>query len=558
MLQNLHVKNLALINETEVDFKEGLNILSGETGAGKSIIIGSINLALGEKVQKEMLRENADYALVELIFSVTDPRQKELLKELDVIPENDQIILSRKIVNGRGVAKVNSESVPVSKMKAIASVLIDIHGQHEHQSLLSKRKHLEILDDYAKEELADWKQKVRASYQEYRRIEEELVHADVNEEERLRELSFLEYEVREIEEAGLEIGEDETLEANYRKFSNGKKIMEAVNGAYLLTGSQDDSASELIGRAVRELGAGAAYDEQVKSLEEQLLQIDSLVNDFNREIAEYIDETEFDDETFYQMEKRLDEINHLKSKYGNSIASVLEAAEEKRERMTKLADYDAYLSRLKKQLECAREELEGYCEQVSKIRKKYAVTLTAAVTEALKDLNFLDVRFEMHFERTPDYTANGTDDAEFLISTNPGEPVKPLGKVASGGELSRIMLAIKTVLADNDAIETLIFDEIDSGISGRTAQMVSEKMNVLGRNHQIICITHLPQIAAMADAHYLIEKSVENQTTVSRIRELSSEESIEELARMLGGVEITDKVRESAKEMKELARQKKK
>lgn len=558
MLQNLHVKNLALINETEVDFKEGLNILSGETGAGKSIIIGSINLALGEKVQKEMLRENADYALVELIFSVTDPRQKELLKELDVIPENDQIILSRKIVNGRGVAKVNSESVPVSKMKAIASVLIDIHGQHEHQSLLSKRKHLEILDDYAKEELADWKQKVRASYQEYRRIEEELAHADVNEEERLRELSFLEYEVREIEEAGLEIGEDETLEANYRKFSNGKKIMEAVNGAYLLTGSQDDSASELIGRAVRELGAGAAYDEQVKSLEEQLLQIDSLVNDFNREIAEYIDETEFDDETFYQMEKRLDEINHLKSKYGNSIASVLEAAEEKRERMAKLADYDAYLSRLKKQLECAREELDGYCEQVSKIRKKYAVTLTAAVTEALKDLNFLDVRFEMHFEKTPDYTANGTDDAEFLISTNPGEPVKPLGKVASGGELSRIMLAIKTVLADNDAIETLIFDEIDSGISGRTAQMVSEKMNVLGRNHQIICITHLPQIAAMADAHYLIEKSVENQTTVSRIRELSGEESIAELARMLGGVEITDKVRESAKEMKELARQKKK
>ena len=558
MLQNLHVKNLALINETEVDFKEGLNILSGETGAGKSIIIGSINLALGEKVQKEMLRENADYALVELIFSVTDPRQKELLKELDVIPENDQIILSRKIVNGRGVAKVNSESVPVSKMKAIASVLIDIHGQHEHQSLLSKRKHLEILDDYAKEELADWKQKVRASYQEYRRIEEELAHADVNEEERLRELSFLEYEVREIEEAGLEIGEDETLEANYRKFSNGKKIMEAVNGAYLLTGSQDDSASELIGRAVRELGAGAAYDEQVKSLEEQLLQIDSLVNDFNREIAEYIDETEFDDETFYQMEKRLDEINHLKSKYGNSIASVLEAAEKKRERMAKLADYDAYLSRLKKQLECAREELDGYCEQVSKIRKKYAVTLTAAVTEALKDLNFLDVRFEMHFERTPDYTANGTDDAEFLISTNPGEPVKPLGKVASGGELSRIMLAIKTVLADNDAIETLIFDEIDSGVSGRTAQMVSEKMNVLGRNHQIICITHLPQIAAMADAHYLIEKSVENQTTVSRIRELSGEESIEELARMLGGVEITDKVRESAKEMKELARQKKK
>ena len=557
MLQNLHVKNLALINETEVDFKEGLNILSGETGAGKSIIIGSINLALGEKVQKEMLRENADYALVELVFSVTDPKQKEMLRELEVFPENDQIILSRKIVNGRGVAKVNAESVPVSKMKEIASILIDIHGQHEHQSLLSKKKHLEILDDYAKEDLADQKAKLREAYQKYRSIQEELKHADVNEEERLRELSFLEYEVHEIEEAGLEPGEDETLEASYRKFSNGKKIMEAVNGAYLLTGSQDDNVSELLGRALRELSAGVSYDEQVKGLEEQLLQIDSLVNDFNREIAEYIDETEFDDETFYEMEKRLDQINHLKAKYGSSIEAVLEAAEEKRERMTKLLDYDQYLLQLKEQLLDAEKDLKKYCEKVSDIRKKYAVTLTAAVTEALKDLNFLDVRFEMHFEQTSDYTANGTDDAEFLISTNPGEPVKPLGKVASGGELSRIMLAIKTVLADNDAIETLIFDEIDSGISGRTAQMVSEKMNVLGRNHQIICITHLPQIAAMADAHYLIEKSVENQTTVSRIRNLSDEESIEELARMLGGVEITDKVRESAREMKELARKKK-
>ena len=451
MLQNLHVKNLALIDETEVDFRNGLNILSGETGAGKSIIIGSINLALGEKVQKEMLRENADYALVELIFSVTDEKQKELLRELDVFPENDEVILSRKIVNGRGVAKVNAESVPASKMREIASILIDIHGQHEHQSLLSKKKHLEILDDYAKEEIFDPKEKLREAYKNYRALLEELKEADVDEEERLREISFLEYEIKEIEEADLKEGEDEVLEADYRKFSNGKKIMEAVNAAYQYTGNQSDNVSELT-------------------------------------------ETEFDDETFYRMEKRLDELNHLKSKYGSTIADILSELEKKQNRLQQLQDFDQYIGNLKQKLADAEQELKKYCDKVSKIRKKYAKKLTGAVTEALKDLNFLDVKFEMEFGQTADYTANGTDDPEFLISTNPGEPVKPLGKVASGRELSRIMLAIKTVLADQDAIETLIFDEIDSGISGRTAQMVSEKMNVLAKNHQIICITHLPQI----------------------------------------------------------------
>lgn len=557
MLQNLHVKNLALIDEAEVDFGDGLNILSGETGAGKSIIIGSINLALGEKIQKEMLRENADYALVELIFSVTGEKQKALLRELDVIPENDQVILSRKIVNGRGVAKVNSESVPASRMREIAAVLIDIHGQHDHQSLLSKKKHLEILDDFAKEEVSDWKEKLKEAYHTYKEIVQERKNADVNDEERNREISFLEYEIREIEEAALQKGEDEALEADYRKYSHGKKIMEAVNASYSYTGSQDECASELTGRALKELGMVSSYDERIQGLEEQLVEIDNLINDFNRELSDYIEDTEFDDETFYRIEKRLDELNHLKSKYGNRIEDILQGLEDRKDRLCKLLDYDEYLSSLKKKEKEAEEKLKDYCDKVSFIRKKYAKKLTSLVTEALKDLNFLDVKFEMQFDTTADYTANGTDDAEFVISTNPGEPLKPLGKVASGGELSRIMLAIKTVLADQDDVETLIFDEIDSGISGRTAQMVSEKMNVLSRNHQIICITHLPQIAAMADSHYLIEKSVEHDATVSKIHHLSTDESIKELARMLGGVTITEKVIESAKEMKELAIQKK-
>lgn len=555
MLQNLHVKNLALIDETEVEFGPGLNILSGETGAGKSIIIGSINLALGEKVQKEMLRDNGESALVELIFFVEDADTIEAIRALDIEMEDDTVILSRKITGGRAIGRINGEAVSASKMKAVASLLIDIHGQHEHQSLLSKKKHLEILDTFAKETLGDKKEKLAQCYQEYRKLKDELEHANLDGEERAREVSFLEYEVKEIEDAQLTVGEDEELEAVFRKYSNGKKIMDAVGVANAATSEDDESASERIGRALRELSSVSGYDERVKEMEEQLTEIDNLLSDFNHELASYLSDEEFDEETFYETEKRLDLINHLKSKYGNTIADILKYCEEKAERIVVLNDYDAYLAGLQKNVSEKEKQLEQLSKKVSDIRKKESKKLTESIKNALLDLNFLDVQFTMEFAET-DYTANGIDDAQFLISTNPGEPVKPLGKVASGGELSRIMLAIKTVMA-SDKIGTLIFDEIDSGISGRTAQMVSEKMNVLGRSHQIICITHLPQIAAMADSHFLIEKSVENQATVSKIHKLTDEESVEELARMLGGVEITDTVLENAREMKQMAYMKK-
>lgn len=557
MLVSLHVKNLALIEEAEVEFGPGLNILSGETGAGKSIIIGSINLALGEKVSKEMLRENAEYALVELIFKVENPQQQKLLEEMDVFPEDGEIIMSRKITATRSVGKINSETVSASCMKAVAALLIDIHGQHEHQSLLHKKKHLEILDEYAKEELKEKKETLKACYQEYQKILEEKKQAVTDDVQRERELSFLEYEINEIQEAHLVVGEDETLESSYRKMANSRKIMEAANTAHNLTGG-DGSATEQVGRALRELTSVAEYDSELEQIAEQIGEIDSLLNDFNRELAAYISNGEFDEETFFETEKRLDEVNHLKDKFGGSIEAVLKAQEEKEQRYQQLKDYEHYLEELAKREEKAEYALQKSCKEVSDIRKRYAEKLTKLVQDALVDLNFLDVTFTMAFQNTSNYTANGTDDAEFLISTNPGEPVKPLGKVASGGELSRIMLAIKTVLAESDQIETLIFDEIDSGISGRTAQMVAEKMNVIGKNHQVICITHLPQIAAMADQHFLISKNVVNQSTISNISRLKEKETIEELARMLGGVKVTDKVLESAKEMKELAKSVKK
>ena len=556
MLQNLHVKNLALIKETEVEFKEGLNILSGETGAGKSIIIGSINLALGEKVQKEMLRDSAESALVELIFSVEDEATRNALGALEIEMEDDTVILSRKITGGRAIGRINGEAVSASKMREVAALLIDIHGQHEHQSLLLKRKHLEILDLFAREALSGYKEKLSDCFREYRKLLEELEQSDSDTEERARELSFLEFEVNEIEEANLSVGEDEALEEQFRKYSNGKKILDAISAAYAATSEDDESASERVSRALRELGSVSQYDKRVEEIEQQLIEIDNLLSDFNREAAAYLSEEEFDDETYYEIEKRLDLINHLKSKYGNSIEDILKAYEDKCKRIAVLKDYDEYLNQLLNKINKKKKELREISDQVSEIRKDQSVKLTDAIKDALMDLNFLEVRFTMEF-RDIDFTENGTDEVEFMISTNPGEPLKPLGKVVSGGELSRIMLAIKTVLAENDHIETLIFDEIDSGISGRTAQMVSEKMNELGRSHQIICITHLPQIAAMADEHFLIEKSVENETTVSRIHELSEEESVQELARMLGGVEITDTVLENAREMKKMAYMKK-
>lgn len=561
MLQNLHVKNLALIDEADVELEQGLNILTGETGAGKSIIIGSINLALGEKVPKEMLRDNDEPALVELVFEVKNADTIAKLRELDVEVEDGQVILSRKVTNQRSVGRINGETVSASTMKEVAALLIDIHGQHEHQSLLHKKKHLELVDDYALtiegENFMDLKKEVAEAYHIVKQLQEELAGSNLDEDARKRELSLLEYEVNEITEANLVLGEDAELEQEFRRFTNGKKIMEAVNLVASATSGDNENASEFIGRAVRELGSVSAYDSKLADLEGQLAEIDSLLSDFNHELSSYMDSADFDEEKFYEMEKRLDVINHLKSKYGNTIEQILAACEEKSDKIARLLDYDSYINKLRSNLEAEETRLNQTAAKLSELRQKIAESLCKAITAALLDLNFLDVRFQMQFLKMERATANGCDDAEFLISTNPGEPLKPLVSVASGGELSRIMLAIKTVMAEQDSIDTLIFDEIDSGISGRTAQMVSEKMNELGKNHQIICITHLPQIAAMADAHYLIAKEVENQSTRSSINRLEGDKSIEELARMLGGVEITDTVLMNAREMRSLALTKK-
>ena len=500
-----------------------------------------------------MLRENAEYALVELVFGVENDYQRQQLSALDVFPEDGQVIMSRKITALRSVGRINSESVPASRMREVAAVLIDIHGQHEHESLLHKRRHLEILDGYAKEELKGKKEALASCYQAYQKLKKEMDEAVTDESQRAREVSFLEYEIQEIKDAALRLGEDEELEEEYRRLSHGQKILEAAGKAYELTAGDIDGADGNIGRALRELLSVTGYDSALADMAAQLEDVDNLLNDFNRDLAEYLEDAEFSEEEFVRVEKRLDEINRLKSKYGDGIDKILAEKERKEQRYETLMNYETYLEELKKQLKAAENALKEISEEVSVIRKEQAGKLAEQVTAALSELNFLDVVFQMEFARTTDYTPSGIDEPEFLISTNPGEPVKPLSRVASGGELSRIMLALKTILAENDMIETMIFDEIDAGISGRTAQMVAEKMNVIGRNHQVICITHLPQIAAMADHHYLIEKSVVNNATISTIHKLNETESVAELARMIGGVKVTDTVRKSAREMRALA-----
>ncbi|MBP3594872.1 MAG: DNA repair protein RecN [Lachnospiraceae bacterium] len=554
MLQSLHVKNFAIIDETEVDFREHLNIMTGETGAGKSILIDSVNAAIGAKVSKDIIRRGADYALVELTFSKLNSTTVELLKEKDIYPEEGMLVLSRKIMDsGKTVCKINGETVTAAILKEVAGYLIDIHGQQEHHSLLHKASHLRFLDRFAKEQLGTLPKQLEEAYKNWKNVKEELEGAVTDDAERNREMSYLAFAVEEIEGARLHIGEDADLEEEYKVLSNSKQIVEAVAGSLRVTKMADDNAEELISRAQRYLSRVSEYDEKLQNLEEILTNMQDMLSDFNSQAEDYIESVEDAGERFYEVEQRLNIVNQLKGKYGDSIAAVLAYKEECSLKIEKYNNYEAYLEKLRKEYKKAEDVCLLLCRQISEIRKKCAEKMTAAMKTALQDLNFSDVQFELPFEQLEQFNASGYDSCEFMISLNLGEALKPLTKVASGGELSRIMLAMKSVLAEQDEIPTLIFDEIDTGISGRTAQMVSEKLAGIGAIHQILCITHLSQIASMADAHFLIEKSVEDGRTKTVIKELATEEIYMELARMLGGAEITPAVVQNAKEMKLLA-----
>ena len=551
MLKNIHVKSFALIDEVEINLASGLNVLTGETGAGKSIIIDAVNFALGQRVSKDVVRDDAEYALSELVFEINDDKTKERLNQFDIPLDDNEVLIQRKITNGKSTARINGETVTLSTLKLIAAGLIDIHGQHDNQSLLSKTSQQNLLDTILSDELKELLIRMKDTYVNLNNKISEYEHLNTKEAE--KEIAFLQYELNEIDSASLHEGEDEALESDYKKMNNSKRIADLVSGAHRITGYDSEGAGSLIGRALSMIRQASSIDDDAKDLELILNDIDGLLNDFNRSIADYEMSLDFSDEDYKNTEDRLNLINSLKNKYGKSIKEILDKRDEFEDELNRLLNADEYKSALLSEIASLKKEAYKLCKEISAIRKKGANKLSGEIAEALLDLNFLDSQFEIKVTSDEEnMKQSGYDDIEFFISTNPGEALKPLNQVASGGEMSRIMLAIKSVCA-NDSTATLIFDEIDTGISGRTAQKVSEKMSRIAKEHQVIVVTHLPQIAAMADTHFEISKSVNNGRTITSIETLSEEGKIKELARMLGGVTITDKVLENAKDMKKQA-----
>lgn len=548
MLINLHIVNLALIDEIDIDFSEGLNIMTGETGAGKSIIIGSIGIGLGGRFDNSLLRDTEKDGLVELLFSV-DSRVAGLLEEEEIEVEDGEVLISRRLVNGRSVNRINDKTVTVGKLKNVAQYLISLHAQHEQRTLLASSKHLEIVDSYS-QDISDLKQKVKAAYSDYMAVSEKLEALCLDETERAKRLDYIRYEINDIESARLKAGEDDELEELYKKASNSREVAELTSEALQLTGyDTDGSAGNKISRATRVIQSLNHVDEGAQDLLNMIADIEGLVSDFNRQLSEYAASMEFDEETLRSAEDRLNLINTLKARYGHSIEDVLATLDRLKEEEDSLSSFEETKQKLEKELELQKSKLEKASAKLSDSRKKAAKALCAEISDAMKELNFNDVRFEMKFEPLGKFSANGTDKAEFYISTNIGEEMKPLVDTASGGELSRVMLAIKSVISETEDTPTLVFDEIDVGISGITAEKVGNMMHRLGESRQVLSITHLPQIAAAADTAYVIQKEVTSGKTITGIRRLDEEGRVMELARLLGGASITDSVISSAREM---------
>ena len=557
MLLGLHVKNLALIEEEEISFADGLNILTGETGAGKSILLGSVNLAMGAKADKSLIRTGADYALVELFFRLDDKRQQEKLQEMDIRPEEDgTVLVKRKIYPGRSQCSVCGETVTTHQLRELSELLMDVYGQRENQRLLRREAQREVLDEYAGKEGARLLDEVGRLYHDYIEKDKIASKEDLDPAARVRETDLLTYEVNEIESAQIQKGEDEALEKRYRTLSSFRRIDEALQSAESLLQGGEDCAAEQVGRAVRSLTRFQGIDTELDGVIAQTAEVDSLLSDAARALSDYHAGLSFDPQEFASLEERLDLLNHLKDKYGGSLSGIEEALEKKKKRLDELSDYEALRLRQKEAAHKAREALLASCRKLTGVRREAAKDFQEKMERELLGLNFNQVDFRTEVtSREEQLSPLGCDSVVFSISMNPGEPVRPLDTIASGGELSRIMLALKTVFAGKDDIHTLIFDEIDSGISGKTAWKVAQKLGRLSENHQILCITHLPQIAAMEEKHFLIEKEAEGGRTATHIRELDEEESCRELARMMGGERITETTMQSAREMKEMARE---
>lgn len=547
MLTSLTVKNLALIRSAELEFRPGLNILSGETGAGKSILLGSVSLCLGGRAEKDMIRNGETYAYTELVFEEDDPGILAKLSEKDICPDEGRFIISRRISDGKNSAKINGETVTLSVLKEAAELLIDIHGQHDNQSLLHEEHHLAVLDGFAKSELQDALSRYGVCYQTYRRLREAFNACDGDAAERARRLDFLEFEIDEIENAKIVPGEEARLTEELKRLSNARAIR---NGLTEIVSVLSEDTAEGLSHALKTANTLTAMDPALGNLAVALGDIEGFLQDTLKEARTHLEADVPDEDRLPAVEERLQLIAALKRKYGASETEILKRLEEFEKEYDTLTAFEENRGKLEAELTEAKKTLIAASKKLHEIRRSAADRFSAAMMQALSELNFLQATFETEVTETKRYTVSGSDDVRFLISTNPGEPLKPLSKVASGGELSRIMLAIKTLIADSDRIHTLIFDEIDAGISGKTGAAVAEKLHEIAKTRQVICISHLPQIVAMADHHFLIEKGVSGGNTETKISALSEADSAKELARLLSAGELTETALQNAYEMK--------
>lgn len=552
MLDRLLVKDLALIEKSVVEFSGGLNVLTGETGAGKSILLGSIQLALGQKANKDLIRHGKEQAIVELDFSLTEEevRRIQALEE-DLELEEERLLIRRKISEKKSDIRVNDIGLTLAKLREITGGLLDLHGQHEHQSLLREGSHLEIIDGFRKKQGGRLLEEVADAYHLLQEKKRALQKFSLQESERTRELDFLDFEIQELADAHLSEGEEAELTKEYSLYENMDRLKS------LLLSAKESLEEMDFHRPIQAVEEAKDFDESLKGLSDSLYDLEAVGEDCLRSLDHYLDHAEVDEEKLFTLGERLEQIRRVMMKHGGTEAKALAALAKKEERRTFLLDYEKDEEKAKKAIVEQEKLLREKAVLLSKERQEDAKVLAKQIQGEMQEMGFLDTKFEFHFQEKKEPTEKGLDEVEAYVSLNPGEPLRPLREVGSGGELSRIMLSIKTVLADTEGVSTLIFDEIDSGISGRTAEKVGEKLQKIAKNHQVILITHLPQIAAKADHHFLIEKTVEEGATHTRIHPLEEKESIEELARLLGGDEISEASLENARELKAKSKAKK-
>lgn len=571
MLRELTVENLALIDHLRLEFDQGLNILTGETGAGKSIIIDAVNLILGGRSSTELIRAGAESAQVEAIFELEENAAlDEDLEEWGVpLGEDCLLVVNREVHRtGRGRCRVNGQTVPVFLLNKIGGYLMDIHGQHAHQSLLATARQREILDDFGGPALHAKAREVAALYERRQRIKNALSQVTLGEEEKNRKIEFLTFQIQEIEAARLQEGEEEELAAERELLAGAERLFEAASGSYQLLygGDEPGSALDRLLESRQLLEKVVAIDPRLQPLAAMLSEAAAQVEEVSREIRLYREKIEFNPAQLAAVEERLDEIYKLKRKYGKSIPEILAYAEKAREELEAIEGEEERLEALAEELADVERKLTGAAEELSALRRKTAAELEQLISRHLAEVNMGKTVFKVALTREQDeengllsagekvaVTREGFDRVEFLVAPNPGEGLRPLAKIASGGELSRLMLALKVVLAEKDNIPSMVFDEIDAGIGGRTAQAVAEKLLLLSQTHQVICVTHLPQIASMARRHFFIQKKTAGDRTTVEVKTLNQEERVEELARMLGGAEVTSTTREHAREMLVLA-----